>query len=351
MKKILIIEDNREVRENTAEIIELSNYKVFTAENGKSGVELALKEKPDLIVCDIMMPVLDGYGVYHLLSKHKETAGIPFIYLTAKSEKSDVRKGMEMGADDYITKPFDGIELLRAIETRLKKIELLKEQYAGPEALSDFLHDANQTGKVQLTSDERELVSYTKKLNVYSYGQRPRAIFYVVSGKVKISKTNDDGKEFITSIHAPGEYFGYTAILEDVNYKDEGQALEETTLMLIPREDFLQLVSNDMRIAQAFIKIIAQNIVEKEESLLNLAYSSLRKKVAYGLVQLLEKYKVEIGDAIVLNLSRENMAQSIGIATESLIRTLGDFKDEKLIDIQTGKIIIINENKLRNFSY
>ncbi len=351
MKKILIIEDNREVRENTAEIIELSNYKVFTAENGKSGVELALKEKPDLIVCDIMMPVLDGYGVYHLLSKHKETAGIPFIYLTAKSEKSDVRKGMEMGADDYITKPFDGIELLHAIETRLKKIELLKEQYAGPQALTDFLHDANQTGKVQLTSDERELVSYTKKVNVYSYGQRPRAIFYVVSGKVKISKTNDDGKEFITSIHAPGEYFGYTSILEDVNYKDEAQALEETTLMLIPREDFLQLVSNDIRIAQAFIKIIAQNIVEKEESLLNLAYSSLRKKVAYGLIQLLEKYKVERGDAIVLNLSRENMAQSIGIATESLIRTLGDFKDEKLIDIQAGKIIIINEKKLRNFSY
>ena len=83
MKKILIIEDNIEVRENTAEIIELASYKVITADNGKTGVELALKEKPDVIVCDIMMPVLDGYGVYHLLSKHKETATIPFIFLTA----------------------------------------------------------------------------------------------------------------------------------------------------------------------------------------------------------------------------------------------------------------------------
>ena len=95
MKKILIIEDNLEVRENTAEIIELANYEVITAENGKIGVEMALDQRPDLIVCDIMMPVLDGYGVYHLLSKHTETASIPFL----KSAFSDfaVRKikGME----------------------------------------------------------------------------------------------------------------------------------------------------------------------------------------------------------------------------------------------------------------
>lgn len=351
MKKILIIEDSLEVRENTAEIIGLANYKVITAENGKVGVEIALKEKPDLIVCDIMMPVLDGYGVYHLLSKHKETASIPFIYLTAKSEKSDVRKGMGIGADDYITKPFDGIELLNAIEIRLKKNELLKEQYAGPGALNDFLHDVQQTGKVQLASDEREIVSYSKKVNVYAENQRPRAVYYVVSGKIKISRANDDGKEFITSIHGPGEYFGYLPVLQDSNYKDQAQALEESELMLIPREDFLQLVSNDMQIAQTFIKIITQNIGEKKESLLNLAYSSLRKKVAYGLIHLSEKYKIKEGSRTVLNLSRENMAQSIGIATESLIRTLGDFKDEKLIDIQSGKVIIIDEKKLRNLLY
>lgn len=351
MKKILIIEDNLEVRENTAEIIELSNYEVITAVNGKAGVELALREKPDLIVCDIMMPVLDGYGVYHLLSQHKETASIPFIFLTAKSEKADFRKGMEMGADDYIMKPFDSIELLKAIEVRLKKNEGLKQQYAGPEALKNFLLDVQQTGKVALTSDEREVYSYNKKLFVYKTGQRPRAVYYVVSGKVKISRTNEDGKELITGIHAQGEYFGYTAILEDVYYKDEAQALEQTELMLIPREDFLQLLSKDIGISQTFIKIIAQNIAEKEESLLNLAYSSLRKKVAYGLIQLLEKYKIEDEKYPEINLSRENMAQSIGIATESLIRTLSDFKEEKLIDLQTGKVIIINEQQLRTLPY
>lgn len=350
MKTILIIEDNRDVRENTAEIIELANYKVFTAENGKSGVELALKEKPDLIICDIMMPILDGYGVYHLLSKHKYTSTIPFIFLSAKSEKSDVRKGMEMGADDYIMKPFDGIELLNAIELRLKKRELLKQAYDGENGLQDFLHDVKHTGKIKLTSDERETITFGKKVQVYKPAQRPRALYYVISGKVKISKMNDDGKEFITNIHSPGEYFGYTSILEDVNYKDAAEALEETELMLIPREEFLQLISTDIDIAETFIKIITQNIVEKEESLINLAYYSLRKKVAYGLIQLLEKCKVEAMQPF-LNLSREEMAQSMGIATESLIRTLGDFKDENLIDIQKGKVIVIDEKKMRALPY
>jgi DNA-binding response OmpR family regulator len=351
MKKILIIEDNSEVRENTAEIIELSNYRAITAENGKAGVALALKELPDLIVCDIMMPVLDGYGVYHSLSKHKETASIPFIFLTAKSEKADFRRGMEMGADDYVTKPFDGIELLNAIEVRLKKTELLKQQYEGPGAITEFLTTAQKTGKVQLTSPERDSYTYNKKHILYKEGQRPRVVYHVIRGKVKVSKTNDDGKEFITNISGPGDFFGYTSILEDVNYKEEAQVLEETELMLIPREDFMQLVSNDMQIAQSFIRIITRNIVEKEESLLSLAYSSLRKKVAYGLIQLCDKYKLKDESNPALNLSRENMAQSIGIATESLIRTLGDFKDEKLIDIQTGKVIILDENKLRNLPY
>lgn len=349
MKKILIIEDNDEVRENTAEILELSNYKVVTAENGKTGVEKALHEKPDLIICDIMMPVLDGYGVFHLLSKHKETSSIPFIFLTAKSEKSDFRKGMEMGADDYITKPFDGIELLNAVEVRLKKNELLQQHLKdGIEGLTEFINNARETGKVQLTSEERDVRNFKKKFYIYKEGERPKALYYVVSGKVKISRTNNDGKELITSIAGSGDFFGYIPILEETNYKEDAQVLEDTQVMIIPKDDFMQLVTNDMQIAKQFIRIITHNVLDKEEDLLNLAYNSVRQKVAYGLIQLFEKYKTEEDPNPVLKMSRENMAQAIGIATESLIRTLGDFKDERLIDIQTGKILIINEKKLRS---
>src|SRR5680860_53043 len=116
MKKILLIEDNVDVRENTAEILELSNYEVVVAENGKVGVEKALSHLPDLIICDIMMPVLDGYGVLHALRKNETLQNTPFIFLTAKTERGDFRKGMEQGADDYLTKPFSGTELLNAVD-------------------------------------------------------------------------------------------------------------------------------------------------------------------------------------------------------------------------------------------
>src|SRR5664279_3106644 len=128
MKKILLIEDNDDIRNNTAEILELSNYQVITAVNGKRGVEQALEHLPDLIICDIMMPELDGYGVLHAVHKNETIKNTPFIFLTAKTERGDFRKGMELGADDYITKPFDATELLNAVDSRLKKLDLLKEE-------------------------------------------------------------------------------------------------------------------------------------------------------------------------------------------------------------------------------
>jgi len=352
MKKILVIEDNNEVRENIAEILELSNYKVFTSEDGKKGVEMALRERPDLIVCDIMMPVLDGYGVLHLLSKHIETYGIPFIFLTAKSEKTDLRKGMEMGADDYLTKPFDGIELLNAIEVRLKKAAAIKRHSSiGVQDITDFIDDVKKAGNVKLTSDEREVFDYKKKQMLYAEGQRPKAVYYVVSGKVKIYKSNDDGKELITNLYSKGDFFGYTYILEEISYKENAQILEDAQLMLIPKEDFISLISTDFQVANQFIKMISHNVLEKEESLLNLAYSSLRKKVAYQLLQVIDKFRQNDANIKSITLSRESLAQASGIATESLIRTLSDFKGEKLIDIQGSTVIILNENRLRNLPY
>ncbi|HVX27353.1 MAG TPA: response regulator [Parafilimonas sp.] len=350
MKKILVIEDNAEVRDNISEILELSDYKVITAENGKKGVELALKEIPDLIVCDIMMPELDGYGVLHLLNKHVETYGIPFIFLTAKSEKTDLRKGMEMGADDYLTKPFDGIELLNAIEIRLKKADSIKKHAAkNNEDVDAFINDAKQTGNVRLTSEQRELYDYKKKQMLYTEGQRPKAVYYIKSGKIKTYKTNEDGKELITNIYSSGDFFGYTYVLEEISYKENAQVLEDAEIMHIPKDDFVALISGDSQVAKQFIKLIAHSVLDREESLLNLAYSSLRKKVAYQLIQMFEKFKTEGSNTI--NLSRENLAQATGIATESLIRTLSDFKSEKLIDLQGSTITLINENKLRNLPY
>src|SRR5688572_22468158 len=171
MKKILLIEDNPEVRENTSEILSLANYNVVSAENGKIGVEVAQREKPDLIICDIMMPELDGYGVLHILSKNEQTASIPFIFLTAKTEKTDIRKGMNLGADDYLTKPFDDTDLLNAIEARLRKNAMLQKQYdPSPEGLDNFIKDAQQVLNIKDLGKDKKVKIYKKKTEIFSEG-------------------------------------------------------------------------------------------------------------------------------------------------------------------------------------
>lgn len=134
MKTILIIEDEPEMRRNLATILRLEKYHPVAAENGRAGVEAALKEKPDLILCDVMMPELDGYGVIRELRANKATEATPFIFLTAKGEKPDIRSGMNLGADDYLTKPVAKADLLDAISSRLKRAA----QSAVPEFNPDF---------------------------------------------------------------------------------------------------------------------------------------------------------------------------------------------------------------------
>lgn len=130
MTKILVIEDEEPVRANILEILEAENFQAAGAENGQIGVELALQHQPDLIICDIMMPDLDGYEVLTTLRENPATATIPFIFLSAKVDRDDLRLGMELGADDYITKPCTCTELLSAITIRLKKHTAYLQHYA-----------------------------------------------------------------------------------------------------------------------------------------------------------------------------------------------------------------------------
>lgn len=345
-QRILLIEDNHEIRENTAEILELSNYIVDTAENGKIGVEKALAQKPDLIICDIMMPVLDGYGVLHLISKNEHLAGIPFIFLTTKSERTDFRKGMEMGADDYITKPFTEIELLNAIDSRLKKVNVLKKEYsADPDGLREMINAFSGKSLDQITAGRDENV-YKKKQVIYMAGNHPYKLFFVKKGKVKTFISNEDGKVLTIGLFSEGDFFGYTALLEGTVYRETAEAIDESIISDIPTEEFQKLLNENSEITNKIIKLLSQNIIEKEQQLLNIAYNSLRKRVATSLVTLINKYGKSGEDNFTINFSREDLANIAGTATESLIRTLSDFKNEKLIDIQGSKIIILNQKKL-----
>ncbi len=347
MKKILLIEDNDDIRDNTAEILELANYEVHVAENGKRGVEKALEFLPDLIICDIMMPELDGYGVLHAIQRNEAIKNTPFIFLTAKTERSDFRKGMESGADDYITKPFDGTELLNAVDGRLKKVEWLKkEALNGLEGLDKLVKATTQQNPWMTLTSDRNSNKYKKKQVVYSEGNHPNKLYYLHQGKVKTFKTNEGGKELVTNLYSPGDFFGHVALLEGTTYSDTAETLEESELVIIPKEEFDDMINQNVEVARKFIQILAKNISDKENQLLAMAYNSLRKKVADSLLMVSKKYKTDVDGGYSIDMSRESLANIAGTATESLVRTLSDFRNEKMIDIRDGNIVITDIKKL-----
>lgn len=141
MKRILVIEDQPQMLRNLSLMLEMEGYEVFTAENGRIGVELALEKLPDLVICDVMMPELDGHGVIQALRAESATATTPFIFLTARSDRDDVRNGMNSGADDYLVKPVPRKDLLAAIETRLARSEAVEARVQAAASNSGFHPD------------------------------------------------------------------------------------------------------------------------------------------------------------------------------------------------------------------
>jgi CRP-like cAMP-binding protein/FixJ family two-component response regulator len=351
-KKIVLIEDNPEMRENIQEILELADYKVSAAENGKVGVELVKSIMPDLILCDIMMPELDGYGVLHMISRNPETAAIPFIFLTAKSEKEDFRKGMNMGADDYLTKPFDDVQLLNAVEKRLSRIEQLAGEFVRTESgLQDFFNNISGIESLEKLKDGKRIKKFNKKDTIYFEGDYPNFLYFINSGKVKAGKMNEDGKDFVTGLHKEGDFIGYMALIRETPYEESAIALEDCELSLIPREEFLQLLYSSKEVSNKFIKMLAGSVTTKQEELLNLAYDSVRKRVADALLKLAETYKKEDNDQFTMAISRDDLAAIVGTATESVIRTLSEFKADGYIAIKGSNITILKEDELKNFRF
>lgn len=343
MKKILLIEDNPDIRENTSEILSLAGYDVSTAENGKIGVDVAQRLKPDLIICDIMMPELDGYGVLHILNKNTETSSIPFIFLTAKTEKTDIRKGMTLGADDYLTKPFDDTDLLNAIETRLRKHQLRSKQYDNSQSgLDHFIQDAQKALNLSDLCKDKKVKAFKKKAEIFSEGDTPSTVFFVKSGSVKIFKSHPDGKELITNLYKTGDFFGFEPLLENGLYHETAVLMEDSEIVLIPKNDFLILLNSHVDVSASFISLLCRKVSEKESQLVNLAYNSVRQRTAEALLKVSqladEKEKISI--------SREDLAKIVGTASESVIRVLSDFKDEGLIEIESGKIKVLQRTKL-----
>ncbi|MFI1745500.1 response regulator [Thalassobellus sediminis] len=346
MKKILLIEDDVVLRENTAELLELSNYEVITAPNGKLGVETAIKYLPNIVICDIMMPELDGYGVLEALAKTESTKYIPFIFLSAKTERKDVRKGMDLGADDYITKPFEEDELISAIESRLAKAAILKDAHEeNEENVSDEGGIRTLNDLKNFFDDNGKVVEYTQGDIVYEEGQNSNYIYLISKGLVKSHKFDEQGKDLTTALYKEDDLFGYTSFTQNTVYQETTTAIKETVLVGVSKNQLKEVLENNHKVTLELIQLLTEDLTDVKEHLLEMAYSSVKKRTANTILKFAEKLNRKPED--VIRISRNDLASVAGIATESLIRTLSNFKDNNIIEIEGRNIKILDLNKLQ----
>ena len=347
MYKVLLIEDDTVVRENTAELLELSNYQVITAPNGKLGVISAVSSLPDIILCDIMMPEMDGYSVLEALSKNPDTKHIPFVFLSAKTEHKDIRKGMDMGADDYLTKPFEENDLLSAIESRLAKSAILKDEKNNPQNQTDnSLKSLNDLKNY--FDDHGTEFTFSKGDEIFKQGNHPNFIYLISKGTIKCYEYEESGKELTTALYKEDDLFGYLAILNGTNRQVNATAMENSKLMGIPKDTFLNIIENNHRLNHEFINLLVENIEDTRQQLMQMAYASVRKKTAATILQFTEKMNKKPESPI--RISRNDLASVAGIATESLIRTLSSFQKEGVIVIEGRNIKIVDIETLKKIN-
>jgi DNA-binding response OmpR family regulator len=343
MKRILLIEDDVTVRENTAELLELSDYEVVTAPDGKKGVEKAKIELPDIIVCDIMMPELDGYDVLAQLSEDSKTSGIPFIFLSAKTEHKDVRRGMDLGADDYLTKPFEEGDLLSAIESRLAKVAILNSQ-----------NKENRDDQVQNLSAFREMMRSRKQVHykagdpVYEEGKSSLHFYMIERGVVKAHKFDSRGKEMITELYKEGDFFGNLGFNKNSTYGEYATAIEESVLYIASKDELREILRHNSTISMELLEEMGDHLLGVKEQLLEIAYASVRRKTARTI--LLFARKIKKNPLHSIRISRSDLAGVAGIASETLIRTLSDFKKEGLIEIEGRNVKLLDAEKLEKIS-
>ena len=362
MKTILVIEDNDQMRGNIAEILELAPYQVVQAADGKQGVAIARQTQPDLILCDIMMPELDGYGVLHILGNDPDLAQTPFLFLSAKADAADFRFGMNLGADDYLTKPFDDVTLLNAVELRLKKGERSQPgkpiNLAGLEKLTRAI--MNEGDAQQCLRENYPMTTYIKKQQLFSLGGTPTSLYFIDKGKVKLYQTDSSGNEYITRLLGAGDFVGYMPLLEEGSYTETAEVLEDTLVCMIPKGDFMALIYHHQDVANQFIRLLTGTVAEYQERLLKLAYQSVRKRVAEALLMVQQKFYPQ-GDGLgsgsigntssAMTLSRDNWSHLVGASTETVIRILSDFRAEGLIGINASQVTILDMDKLTHLKH
>ncbi len=348
MKKILLIEDDTALRNNTTELLEISGYEIVSAPNGRIGVEKARSYRPDIIICDIMMPEMDGYSVLKELSGDLQTKHIPFIFLSAKTERSEIRKGMDMGADDYLTKPFEEEELISAVESRLAKAQLLTEKAASGfrdmETDDQEMHSLHQLKN--FIDDNGIVEKFEKGALIFDENAHANHVFLISKGVVKCHRMDEEGKELITGLYHADNFLGLTSFFENVTYQESATAVEKVEVAKISKTNLRRILEKNRDVSLELMELLSSNISGYKDKLLQMAYGSVRKKTARTLLQFAKI--LDKGPDQPINIARSDLASVAGIATESLIRTLSTFKKEGLIEIGGRNIKIVDLSALKS---
>ncbi|HMC96157.1 MAG TPA: Crp/Fnr family transcriptional regulator, partial [Flavobacteriales bacterium] len=218
------------------------------------------------------------------------------------------------------------------------------------DGLNKFMDQARGLDVLKDIGRDRKTRKIGKKEVLFHDGDELRSIPFVVSGKVRTFKINNDGKEFVTGLHSAGDFVGYMGLLENGRAMETAEAMEDLEVTLIPREDLLALLYKDRDVSIRFIKMLARDVKEKEQQLLQLAYASVRQRVAQALLRVHERYAAEKATDLGVRISREDLASIVGTATESLIRCLTDLKDDGLIDTQGREIRILDRIRLEKLA-
>lgn len=345
IKSILIIEDDSVLRENTKELLELSNFRILCAENGKQGIDKAVEYIPDLILCDILMPVLDGYQVLEYLSNNPRTKNIPFLFISAKSDLKDIRFGMNLGADDYITKPFREEELINAINKRIFRIDSI--QNAIKKGSNPTPHNTGITTLEEfkkLLQLKGEKFRYPKKYTIYYENDKANYVYLLARGIVKTIKMDCDGKELITELYKENNLFGLTSFKNGSNYDETAVALNNVLGYRFSSKIFREILLNNPDLSIAIAEVLSNDLSNLKEHLLETAYSSVLKKTTQTILKFAQTVT---GDTEkITNLTRNDLAHIAGISTESFIRGLSQLRKKKIIEIDGRDIKILDFDQL-----
>jgi CRP-like cAMP-binding protein/FixJ family two-component response regulator len=341
---ILVINDDTESRQTIVALLTLSGYEVLIAEDGKKGLGILLsKQRPDLILCNISMPKLDGYGVLRAIHNIPNMSNIPFIFLSS-SANGELRKAMNLGADDYLVKPTDE-DLLEVISIQLKKSGRIKQQFEkGSKKLAALIDDSDNFKDVFFSSPYKAIKKVKAKQAIYMEGDTSNFVYYLAKGKIKTFRLNEEGKEMITGLYKEGDVFGYKSFFENLR-RESCTAMGESELVYIPREKFLEVLQSNNDLSLQLIKIILDHLLESGDRMMKLAYNSSSKKIAQALLFYSKVYQNGQED---FPFDRRDISALAGVAKESVSRKMSYFNAKGLIKInpKNGNIKIHDHGKM-----